>query len=98
MSKQGLPFVPTLVSTLEWTNISLDKYSIVYPTNLSKKFGHFGMKVCIVAASKSDDGHVLLFPKKQEYKLDVIYDYFENLSKLEKLIRPCQQFEDKTCH
>ena len=37
----GLPYLP---STLEWTKISLDEYSPVYPTYLSKKFGHFGKK------------------------------------------------------
>merc|ERR1712240_944262 len=43
MSKVGLPYLP---STLVWTKISLDKYSPVYPTYLSRKFGHFGSKVC----------------------------------------------------
>ena len=43
MSKVGLPYLP---STLVWTKISLDKYSSVYPTYLSRKFGHFGSKVC----------------------------------------------------
>ena len=43
MSKMGLPYLPR---TLVWTKISLDKYSPVYPTYLSKKFGHFGKKVC----------------------------------------------------
>ena len=35
MSKLGLPYVP---STLVWTQISLEKYTTVYPTYLSKKF------------------------------------------------------------
>ena len=43
MSKLGLPYLPR---TLVWTKISLDKYSIFYPTYLSKKFGHFENKVC----------------------------------------------------
>ena len=43
MSKVGLPYLPC---TLVWTKISLDKHSSVYPTYLSKKFGHFGNKVC----------------------------------------------------
>ena len=38
--------LPTLPSTQVWTKISLDKYSSVYPTYLSKKFGHFGNEVC----------------------------------------------------
>ena len=41
MSKMGLPYQP---STVEWTKISLDKYSPVYPTYLFKKFGHFEIK------------------------------------------------------
>ena len=41
--KLGPPYVP---SSLVWTKKSLDKYSFVYPTYLSKKFGHFGIKVC----------------------------------------------------
>ena len=32
--------------TRVWTKISFDKYSSVYPTYLSRKFGHFGSKVC----------------------------------------------------
>ena len=43
MSKLGLPYLP---STLVWTKISLDKYSIFYPTYLSNKFGHFENKGC----------------------------------------------------
>ena len=43
MSKIGLPYLP---STLVWTKKSLDKYPLVYPTYLSKKFGHFGIKSC----------------------------------------------------
>ena len=43
MSKTGLPYLP---STLVWTKKSLDKYPLVYPTYLSKKFGHFGIKSC----------------------------------------------------
>ena len=30
---------------LVWTEISLDKYSIVYPTNQSNNLGHFQIKV-----------------------------------------------------
>ena len=44
MSKMGLPYLPR---TLVWTKkIFLNKSSPVYPTYLSKKFGHFGNKVC----------------------------------------------------
>ena len=43
MSKLGLPYLP---STLVWTKKSLDKYPLVDPTYLSKKFGHFGIKSC----------------------------------------------------
>ena len=43
MSKLGLSYLPR---TLVWTKICLDKYSSVYPTYLSKKFGHFWIKVC----------------------------------------------------
>ena len=43
MSEVGLTYLP---STLVWTKISLDEYSSVYSTYLSKKFGHFGIKVC----------------------------------------------------
>ena len=43
MSKTGLPYLP---STLVWTKKSLDKYPLVDPTYLSKKFGHFGIKSC----------------------------------------------------
>ena len=43
MSKVGLPYLP---STLVWTKKGLDKYSSVYPTYLSKKFGRFVIKVC----------------------------------------------------
>ena len=43
MSKLGLPYLP---SSLVWTKISLNKYSNVYPTYLSKMFGHFENKVC----------------------------------------------------
>ena len=41
MSKMGLPYLPR---TLVWTKISLDKYSPVYPTYISKKFEHSGKK------------------------------------------------------
>ena len=44
MSKIGLPYLP---STLVWTKKSLDKYPLVYPTYLSKTFGHFGIKSCL---------------------------------------------------
>ena len=43
MSKVDLPYLP---STLVWTKKGLDKYSSVYPTYLSKKFGRFVIKVC----------------------------------------------------
>ena len=45
---------------LVWTKISLDKYSSVYPTYLSKKFGYFGIKVCplkFIFLSKPQPNH-----------------------------------------
>ena len=43
MSLLGLPYLP---SRLVWTKKNLDKYTFVYPTYLSKKFGHFLFEVC----------------------------------------------------
>ena len=38
ISKLGVPY---LLSSLVWIKISLDKHSSVYPTYLTKKFGHY---------------------------------------------------------
>jgi len=52
MSKMGLPYLPR---TLVWTKLSLDKYSPVYPTYLSKKLGHFEIKFApkLISSSSS---------------------------------------------
>ena len=42
MYKFGIPY---LSSTQIWTKIGFDNYSFVYPTYLSKRSGHLGIKV-----------------------------------------------------
>ena len=44
MSKLGLPYLPT---SLVWTKKVCTSTPIVYPTYLSKKFGHFWIEVCL---------------------------------------------------
>ena len=43
MSKLGLPYLPR---SLVWTKKMWTSTPIVYPTYLSKKFGHFWIEVC----------------------------------------------------
>ena len=76
MSKMGLPYLP---STLVWTKISLDKYSPVYPTYLSKKFGHFGKKSLLLNSYHNGIywGTMKILIIREAFRLRLFNDDFE---------------------
>ena len=61
MAHLCLPYLP---STLVWTKISLDNYSYIHPTYLSKKFAHFGINICYYIGYE-----IKIFIIKEAYKV-----------------------------